>query len=137
MKHILAAIATVLALGAMFIVYQSDKEVNKVEEISKMIAKTEVKVQLDTAPTAAQEAAVETMSKAEIEQEQAKKKKELDEKLQALKNKAVYKDLEEFKSGTRKNYVMYGLLSKMDESQMKELSDEIGSFEQKLKEQQQ
>jgi len=27
---------------------------------------------------------------------------------------------------------MYGLLSKMDEAQIKALSDEIGSFEQKL-----
>ena len=176
MKHILAAIVTILALGAMFMVYQSDKEVNKVEEIGQMIAKTQIKVKLDTAQPVTQEAPVEKMSNAEIEQEQAKKKKELDEKLQALKNKAgnvaafsvsplykqkcsschgvngegiigpkliglnaqkVYKDLEEFKSGARKNYVMYGLLSKMDESQMKALSDEIGSFEQKLKEQQQ
>jgi len=31
---------------------------------------------------------------------------------------------------------MYGLLSKMDDAQLKALSDEIGSFEQKLKDQQ-
>ena len=49
----------------------------------------------------------------------------------------VYKNLIDFKSGKRKNYVMYGLLSKMDEEQLKSLSDEIGSFEQKLKEYQQ
>ena len=174
MKHILAVIVTVLALGAMFLVYQSDKEVNKLEEIKKMIAKTEVKVKLDT-QTVLQVEPVESLSQAEIEKEQEKKKKELDEKLQALKEKAgnvaafnvsplykqkcaschgvngegiigpkliglsaqkVYQDLVDFKSGTRKNYVMYGLLSKMEESQMKELSDEIGSFEAKLKEQQ-
>jgi len=177
MKHILAAIVTVLALGAMFMVYQSDKEVNKLEEIQKMIAKTEIKVKLDTGTqSVTQGASVEKMSNAEIEKEQAKKQKELDEKLQALKNKAgnvsafkvsplykqkcsschgvngegiigpklvglsaetVHQDLVDFKSGKRKNYVMYGLLSKMDESQMQALSDEIGSFEQKLKEQQQ
>jgi len=174
MKHVLAAIVTVLALGAMFLVYQSDKEVNKLEEIKKMIAKTEVKVKLDT-QTVLQVEPVESLSQAEIEKEQEKKKKELDEKLQALKEKAgnvaafhvsplykqkcaschgvngegiigpkliglsaqkVYQDLVDFKSGARKNYVMYGLLSKMEESQMKELSDEIGSFETKLKEQQ-
>jgi cytochrome c553 len=112
------------------------------------------------------------MSKEEIAKEQEKKKKELDEKLQALKNKAgnvaafkvsplykqkcsschgvngegiigpklvglsaekVHQDLVDFKSGKRKNYVMYGLLSKMDESQIQALSDEIGSFAQKLK----
>jgi cytochrome c553 len=175
-KHILAAIATILALGAMFMIFQSDREVNKWEEINKMIAKTQIKVKLDNSSVVTQEAPTETMSKAEVEKEQEKKKKELDEKLQALKNKAgnmaafsvsplykqkcsschgvngegiigpkliglsaekVYKDLEDFKSGTRKNYVMYGLLSKMDEGQLKALSDEIGSFEQKLKEQQQ
>ncbi|BAF73114.1 c-type cytochrome [Sulfurovum sp. NBC37-1] len=175
MKHILAAIVTVLALGAMFMVYQSDREVNKLEEIQKMIAKTQIKVKLDTGTQpVTQEAPVEKMSNADIEKEQAKKKKELDEKLQALKNKAgnvaafsvsplykqkcsschgvngegiigpklvglsaetVHQDLTDFKSGKRKNYVMYGLLSKMNESQMQALADEIGSFEQKLKEQ--
>ena len=176
MKHILAAIVTVLALGAMFMIYQSDKEVHKYEEIQKMIAKTQIKVKLDNEQPVAEQTQVETMSKEEVEKEQAKKKKELDEKLQALKNKAgnvaafsvsplykqkcsschgvngegiigpklvglssetVHQDLVDFKSGKRKNYVMYGLLSKMDESQMQALSDEIGSFEQKLKEQQQ
>jgi len=44
----------------------------------------------------------------------------------------VLKALEDFKSGERKNYVMYGLLSKMEESQLKSLADEIGTFQQKL-----
>jgi cytochrome c553 len=172
-KHIVAAIATLLALAAMYRVYQLDAEVNKVEEISRMIAKTQVKVKLDNATQPVQtQTTVETMSKEEIAKEQEKKKKELDEKLQALKNKAgnvaafkvsplykqkcsschgangegiigpklvglsaekVHQDLVDFKSGKRKNYVMYGLLSKMDESQIQALSDEIGSFAQKLK----
>lgn len=175
MKHIIAAVATVLALGAMFLVYQSDKEVNKIEEISKTISKSQVKVNLGTRQFVSQPS-VTAQSDASIEQEQKKKKKELDEKLQALKNKAgnvaafkvsplykqkcsschgvngegiigpkligdnsekVYQALTDFKSGKRKNYVMYGLLSKMDDGQLKTLSDEIGSFEQKLKEQQQ
>ncbi|SFV63611.1 Cytochrome c family protein [hydrothermal vent metagenome] len=176
MKHILAAIVTILALGAMFMVYQSDREVNKVEEISKMIAKSEIKVHLDnTAPVQEESDASREASKADLEKEQEKKKKELDEKLQALKNKAgnvaafkvsplykqkcsschgvngggiigpklrglsaetVYKDLGDFKSGVRKNYVMYGLLSKMNDGQLKELADEIGTFEQKYKAQQ-
>jgi len=174
MKHIIAAIATLLALGAMFLVYQSDKEVNKMGEISKMIAKSQVKVNLgNNAPVAVQQQTqTETLSNEEIEKEQAKKKKELNEKLNALKSKAgnmaafkvsslykqkcsschgvngggiigpkllgksaeeVHQALTDFKSGKRKNYVMYGLLSKMDEAQLKLLSDEIGSFEQKLK----
>jgi cytochrome c553 len=172
-KHIVAAIATLLALAAMYRVYQLDAEVNKVEEINRMIAKTQVKVKLDNATQPVQtQTTVETMSKEEIAKEQEKKKKELDDKLQALKNKAgnvaafkvsplykqkcaschgvngegiigpklvglsaekVHQDLVDFKSGKRKNYVMYGLLSKMDEAQIQALSDEIGSFAQKLK----
>jgi cytochrome c553 len=173
-KHIVAAIATLLALAAMYRVYQLDAEVNKVEEINRMIAKTQVKVKLDnvTQPVQQTQTAIETMSKEEVAKEQEKKKKELDEKLQALKNKAgnvaafkvsplykqkcsschgvngegiigpklvglsaekVHQDLVDFKSGKRKNYVMYGLLSKMDEEQIQALSDEIGSFEAKLK----
>ncbi len=173
MKHIIATIATLLALGAMFVVYQSDKEVNKVEEISKMIAKSQVKVNLGNDVISVQQK-IETASNEDVEKEQAKKKKELDDKLKALKDKAgnaaafkvsplykqkcsschgvngggiigpkligksaeeVYHALSDFKSGKRKNYVMYGLLSKMDDGQLKSLSDEIGTFEQKLKEQ--
>jgi len=175
MKHILAAVATLLALGAAFIVYQSDSEVHKVDEINRVIAKSQVKVNLGTDVTATQQK-IEKASKEEVEKEQAKKKKELDDKLAALKNKAgnmaafkvsslykqkcsschgvngggiigpkligksaenVYRNLTDFKSGKRKNYVMYGLLSKMDDAQLKSLSDEIGSFAQKLKEYQQ
>jgi len=174
-KHIIAAVATLLALGAAFVVYQSDKEVHKVDEIAKMIAKSQVKVNLGSNAPVVQQP-IQTVSNEEIDKEQAKKKKELDDKLAALKNKAgnmaafkvsqlykekcsschgvngggiigpkligksaedVYKNLTDFKSGKRKNYVMYGLLSKMDEAQLKSLSDEIGSFEQKLKEYQQ
>ncbi|WP_292664015.1 c-type cytochrome [Nitratifractor sp.] len=45
----------------------------------------------------------------------------------------VYQDLVDFKSGKRKNYVMYGLLSKMNDQQLKELSHEISTFAEKLK----
>jgi len=174
MKHIIAAIVTVLALGAMFVVYQSDSEVDKANEISKMIAKSQIKVNLGNTEQMQKITPVETQSAADVDAQQAKKKKELDDKLKALKDKAgnaaafrvsplykqkcsschgvngggiigpkligknaaeVYQALSDFKSGKRKNYVMYGLLSKMDDEQLKSLSDEIGTFEQKLKEQ--
>jgi len=171
-RHILAAIATLLALWAMYLVYQSDREVHKLEHIQKVIAKSEMTVKLNTEqPQIKSEPVVETMSDDEAQKVQEKKQKELDEKLKALKNKVgnvaafkvsplykqkcsschgvngegiigpklvgmsaqeVFKNLKAFKSGERKNYVMYGLLSKMDEAQLKALSDEIGSFKQKL-----
>jgi cytochrome c5 len=86
-KHIIAAVATLLALGAAFVVYQSDKEVHKVDEIAKMIAKSQVKVNLGSNAPVVQQP-TQTVSNEEIDKEQAKKKKELDDKLAALKNKA-------------------------------------------------
>jgi cytochrome c553 len=177
MKHVIAAAATLLALAAMYRIYQLDREVDKLAEIRHIIEKTKMEVKLDTAtqPVRQAQEAVERVSDEEIAAAQEKKKKELENKLKALKDKAgnvsafkvsplykqkcaschgvngegiigpkliglssdeVYKSLTDFKSGVRKNYVMYGLLSKMDEAQIKALSDEIGSFEQKLKAQQ-
>jgi len=171
-KHIVAAIVTIVALWAMFLVYQSDKEVNKLDEIAKIIQKSQIKVNLGTNENLSQASvSATTQTNASIEAEQEKKKKELDEKLQALKNKAgnvaafkvsplykqkcaschgvngggiigpkllgdssekIHQALVDFKSGKRKNYVMYGLLSKMDNDQLQQLADEIGTFEQKM-----
>jgi cytochrome c553 len=46
----------------------------------------------------------------------------------------ILKDLQEFKSGARKNYVMYGLLGNMTDEQLQELATEIGTFQTKLDE---
>ncbi len=42
--------------------------------------------------------------------------------------------LQDFKSGKRKNYVMYGLLSNMTDQQLEDLANEISTFQQKLDE---
>ena len=44
----------------------------------------------------------------------------------------ILKNLKEFKAGTRKNYVMYGLLGNLNDQQLDELATEIGSFQAKL-----
>ena len=54
-------------------------------------------------------------------------------KLIGMSEEKLYQALSDFKSGKRKNYVMYGLLSKMDDQQLKELSKEISTFAEKLK----
>ena len=43
-------------------------------------------------------------------------------------------NLKAFKAGTRKNYVMYGLLSKMSDSDLESLATEIGTFQAKFDE---
>ncbi len=44
----------------------------------------------------------------------------------------ILQDLRDFKSGKRKNYVMYGLLGNMSDEQLVTLSKEIGTFQEKL-----
>jgi len=46
----------------------------------------------------------------------------------------ILSNLKEFKSGARKNYVMYGLLGGMDDAQIAEISKEVSTFQQKLDE---
>ncbi|ADV45770.1 c-type cytochrome [Nitratifractor salsuginis] len=168
-RHIIAAIATLLALWAMYYMYQLDVEANRFGEIQKLLERTKMEVKVEKKePTQVVQAA----SAPSADKEAKKKEDELQKKLKALRERAgnamafkvsplykqkcsschgvngegiigprligkssdyVLKALEDFKSGKRKNYVMYGLLSKMDESQLKALADEIGTFEAKLK----
>lgn len=44
----------------------------------------------------------------------------------------ILKNLKEFKSGKRKNYVMYGLLGNLNEQQLDDLATEISTFQAKL-----
>ncbi|OQX72818.1 MAG: hypothetical protein B6D59_07435 [Campylobacteraceae bacterium 4484_4] len=44
----------------------------------------------------------------------------------------VLNALHDFKSGKRKNYVMYGLLGNMSEEQLESLAEEISTFQAKL-----
>ncbi len=167
MRHIIAATATILALWAVIYMVNLDKEVHKLDMISKLIKETAMedsKIKVQTHPN--------SVSAAQPQKPQKKKEDdELAKKLQALKNKAgnlaafktspLYKKscaschgnigegiigpkligkdkatilqaLKDFKSGKRKNYVMYGLLSNLDDQKLEELASEIATFKEKL-----
>ena len=53
-------------------------------------------------------------------------------KLMGQSEEVILKDLQAFKSGKRKNYVMYGLLAKLSNEQLQELAKEVGTFQAKL-----
>lgn len=53
-------------------------------------------------------------------------------KLIGKSKESVLQSLNDFKSGAKKNYVMYGLLSNLKSEQLVELSDEISLFQLKL-----
>jgi len=162
-KHIIAAVATVLALWAMAHVYSLDKDVNKLDRIAKVINKSRQEVKLSSNVKIIKEKISATSDK--------KQKNEMEDKLRALKAKAgniaafsvsplykkhcsschgstgegiigpkligmsedvVLQDLQDFKSGKKKNYIMYGLLGNLKNEQLVELSKEIASFQSKL-----
>ncbi len=166
MKHIIAVIATLLAAWAAVYMIGLDKEVNKLDKISKLIKSTamedsKIKVQTHT-NGATQEPKVEKRNKKD--DEVANKIKALKEKagnIAAFKTSTLYKKscaschgnigqgiigpkligkdkayllkaLKDFKSGKRKNYVMYGLLSNLDDAKIEELASEIATFKAKL-----
>jgi len=45
--------------------------------------------------------------------------------------KFILTNLEEFKSGVKKNYVMYGLLQNLTKKQLNKLTTEISTFQAK------
>jgi len=53
-------------------------------------------------------------------------------KLRGKNKEYILKSLKEFKSGKRKNYVMYGLLGNLSDKQLDDLATEIGQFQEKL-----
>jgi len=170
-RHIIAGVATLLAVGAFLYMAKLDSESERFKHIQALIRKTQMeKVHVQNTIQPIQKSD-ETAEKEEI----AKRKKAEDEtakKLKALRDRAgnvmafkvsplyktkcsschgvngegiigpklvgkseaeIYQALSDFKSGKRKNYVMYGLLSKMDDEQLKSLSKEISTFETKMK----
>ena len=168
-RHIIALVATVLAFWAMYYMYTLDKAVHKLDEIHRVIKASEIKVHLKK-PAVVQEVTTAAENKKAAEDQLKAKQKELDKKLEALKNKAgniaafkvsqlykqncsschgvngrgiigpnlvgkskeyILEQLHEFKSGKRKNYVMYGLLQKMDEDKLEKLATEIATFKEK------
>lgn len=169
-KHIIAAIATILALWSMYYMYSLDKQVHKLQTIHEIIKSSEIKVQLKKPTIVKEDMQSSTDNTAAAKKQLDNKNKELDKKLEALKNKAgniaafkvsplykqncsschgvngrgiigpnlvgkskefILKQLHDFKSGKRKNYVMYGLLQKMDEATLDKLATEISTFKEK------
>ncbi len=168
MKHIIAVIATLLAGWAAVYMIGLDKEVNKLDNISKLVKSTamednKIKVQTHTNGSA-QSSSVQSNS--QQNDEVANKIKALKEKagnIAAFKTSTLYKKscsschgnigegiigpkligrdkayllsaLKDFKSGKRKNYVMYGLLGNLDDAKIEELASEIATFKAKLDE---
>lgn len=166
LRHIVAAVATLLAIWSMVFMYKLDVESERLKQIEKIIEKSKQEVPVQNrVQTPKKESVVKVESKKESD-EVAKKLKSLKERagnvmafkvsplykqkcsschgvngegivgprLIGLSEERIYKALTDFKSGKRKNYVMYGLLTKMSDEELKKLSKEISTFEQNKRE---
>jgi len=171
-RHIIAAVAVILAIWASIHMYSLDKEVNKLQRISELIERTKmedkkVQKQQQVTKTTTQQSSVQPVqTTSKQDDEMAKKLKALREKagnLAAFEVSPLYKKscaschgnigegiigpkligqdkdkilqaLKDFKSGKRRNYVMYGLLGSLNESQLEDLASEIATFKTKLDE---
>jgi cytochrome c553 len=171
-RHIIAAIATLLALWAMAYMYQLDQKAERYKRIQELIERTKMEVKIEQNVQPVQPIEEPEVTAEQIKEEKKKEDEEIAKKLKSLRDRAgsamafkvspmykqkcsschgvngegaigpkligksesyVLKALEDFKSGKRKNYVMYGLLTKMSEDDLKALAQEIGTFEEKMK----
>ncbi len=171
-KHIIAGIATALAIWACVHLVSLDKEVHKLDKITALIKSTAME---DTKLGGAKVEKSKAVVIQKTTNTSSSQNKKAEEKLAALKRKAgniaafevspLYKKrcsschgnigqgiigpklmgrdkeyvlsaLHEFKSGKRRNYVMYGLLGSMTDEQLEFLADEISTFQKKYDESQ-
>jgi len=159
-RHIIALLATALAVAAILYMANLDRKVHKWELIQEIIKKSQMEVPI-------------AQKRVQKQMAQREEKSEEEKQLQALKRKAgtlaafqvsklyrrncaschgvngeggvgpkligksaeyILSQLHAFKTGKRKNYVMFGLLNNLKEEDLQKLAQEIGTFAQKMKE---
>ena len=160
-RHIIALIAGVLTVASIIYMYRLDVEAEKLKKIQEIIEKSKLEVPTKQVSKAIPQPKEE--EKESEEEKKLKVLKEKAGRIAAFEVSPLYRRncaschgvngegtvgpkligksedeiltaLMDFKSGKRKNYVMFGLLNNMKDEDLKALAKEIGSFEEKLKE---
>ncbi|BAF70889.1 c-type cytochrome [Nitratiruptor sp. SB155-2] len=159
-RHIIAAIAGALTVAAILYMANLDREVHRLQMIHEIIAKSEQEVPMNKKVQATSRQQVQKKeenqeeAKLKVLKEKAGRLSAFDvsplyrrncaschgingegavgPKLIGKSKEYILQALHDFKTGKRKNYVMYGLLQKLDDAKLEELSTEIASFAQKM-----
>ena len=159
-RHIIAIIAGALTIASIIYMANLDKEAQKLQKIKEIIEKSKLEVpvtkQQVVQPTQPQkEEESEEEKKLKVLKEKAGRMSAFEvsdlyrrncaschgingegtigPKLIGKSKDEVINALRDFKSGKRKNYVMFGLLNNMKDEDLEKLATEIGEFEEKLK----
>ncbi|WP_281950752.1 c-type cytochrome [Nitrosophilus kaiyonis] len=158
-RHIIAIIAGALTVAAIVYMANLDKEAQKFQKIKEIIEKSKLEVPVSKQKVEQAQPQKEEESE---EEKKLKVLKEKAGRMSAFEVSPLYRRncaschgingegavgpklvgktkedvlnaLKDFKSGKRKNYVMFGLLNNMKDEDLESLATEIGTFEQKLK----
>ena len=158
-RHIIALIAAALTVWAILFMARLDREVHRLQMIKEIIEKSKQEVPM--AKKVQPQPQKPQKPKESDEEKKLKVLKEKAGRMSAFEVSADYRRncaschgingegtigpkligkskeyilqaLKDFKSGKRKNYVMYGLLQHMDEKKLESLAEEISQFAQKL-----
>jgi len=160
-RHIIVLIAGTVAIAAIVYMAKLDMEAQKLQKIKEIIEKSKLEVPVSKQPKAQEplkpqkEEESEEEKKLKVLKEKAGRMAAFEVSTLYRRNCAschgvngegavgprligrdkdyIYKALMDFKSGKRKNYVMFGLLNNMKDEDLEKLASEIGTFEQKLK----
>ena len=158
-RHIFAGIVTLIVFWAVFYVYNIDKEVHTLERVAEIFKKSELQVKLENQNKQMLQNKQKELEKENDEvAEQLKALKNKAGNVSGFKVSKLYKtkcaschggngeggvgpkligksyekligSLKSFKDGTKKNYVMFGLLQKLSNEDLEKLSKEIAGFE--------
>ncbi len=160
-RHIIALISGALTLAAILFMAKLDIEAQKFKHIKEVIEKSKLEIPMEkkTIPSATtnkpqKKEESEEEKKLKVLKEKAGRMSAFEvsplyrrncaschgingggvigPKLIGKSEEEIYKALMDFKSGRRKNYVMFGLLNNMKDEDLKSLAKEISGFAQKL-----
>lgn len=148
-KHIFASILTLLTLFALAYVFSIDKDIHAIDRAEYIIEKSKISVDIKkpiriNVEQNEQDEKLKSLSQKAGNISHVKVSKLYKSKcaschgidgsggvglnIAGLEYSYIKKSLFEFKSGVKKNYVMYGLLQNLNDEQIEILSQEISKF---------
>ncbi len=162
-RHIIAAVAAALTIWAILYMARLDQEVHRLQMIHEIIQKSQLEVPMAKRTTTTTQNVAPQKPEESEEEKKLKVLKEKAGRMSAFEVSPLYRSncaschgingqgiigpkligkskeyilqaLHDFKSGKRKNYVMYGLLQQLEEEKLDKLATEIASFAKKMQE---
>ena len=157
-RHVLAGVTAIVTLGAMLYIWRVDVDVHTLERVGKIFEKSQLQVELENQNKDILQNKQKELEKENDEVAQKLKAlKDKAGNLTGIKVSKLYKTkcaschgpsgdggvgpklrgqsyeklsslLSAFKEGTKKNYVMYGLLQNLSSEQLDSLAKEIALF---------